>query len=43
MRDIHGNKERFIGWLLYVTRGLKKKWYRNCPLGDWIEESYQKR
>lgn len=43
MKDINGNKEKFSDWLPYITKGLKKKWYSTCPLGDWIEEAYQKK
>ncbi len=43
MRDINGNKEYFSDWLPYVTKGLKKKWYSKCLLGDWIEEAFQRK
>lgn len=43
MKDIKGNIEKFSDWLPYITKGLKKKWYSTCPLGDWIEEAYQKK
>jgi len=43
MKDINGNKELFSDWLPYVATGLKKKWFSKCPLGDWIEEAYQRK
>lgn len=43
MKDLSGNKEKFSEWLPYVSKGLKKRWYRQCPLGDWIELAYQNR
>jgi len=43
MKDQEGRLSRFNGWLSYVNRGIRKKWYHNCPLGDWIEEAYQNR
>ena len=43
MQDIHQKKEKFNGWLPYVTKGIRKKWYSKCPLGNWIEEAYQKK
>lgn len=43
MKDISENKEKFSDWLPYVTKGLKKKWFSKCPLGDWIEEAYQRK
>ena len=43
MKDINENKEKFSDWLPYVTKGLKKKWFSKCPLGDWIEEAYQRK
>ncbi|MFX0139043.1 MAG: TIR domain-containing protein [Candidatus Hodarchaeota archaeon] len=39
IKDQNGNFAHFNGWLPYVTRGLKKKWYSGCPLGDWIEKT----
>lgn len=36
-------RARFIGWLSYVNRGIKKKWFHRCPLGDWIELAYLNR
>lgn len=43
MQDIHQKKENFNGWLPYVSKGIRKKWYSKCPLGDWIEEAYRKK
>lgn len=43
MKDIKGNKEKFSDWLPYIIKGSKRKWYSKCPLGDWIEEAYQKK
>ena len=41
IKDQNENIARFDGWLPYVERGLRKKWYSQCPLGDWIEQTYQ--
>lgn len=30
----------FNGWLPYITEGCSAKWYNNCPLGEWIEYTY---
>ena len=43
MKDINKNIEKFSDWLSYITKGLKKKWFSKCPLGDWIEEAYQRK
>lgn len=43
LKDINGNKEKFSEWLPYVSKGLKKEWFSKCPLGDWIEDAYQKK
>lgn len=43
MKDINNNIEKFSDWLPYITKGLKKKWFSKCPLGDWIEEAYQRK
>lgn len=31
----------FNGWLPYINIGCTAKWYKNCPLGDWIEYTYK--
>jgi len=43
MKDQYRNPARFTGWLSYINKGITKKWFSGCPLGNWIEESYQKR
>lgn len=30
----------FNGWLPYVKGGYNVKWYKNCPLGEWIDYTY---
>ena len=41
MEDLNKEKEKFNGWLSYITKGIKKKWYHKCPLGEWVEEAYK--
>jgi len=43
MRDRNGRTETFGGWLPYVFKGIKKKWYHGCPLRNWIEIAYLRR
>lgn len=31
----------FKGWLPYVNGGCNVEWFKNCPLGDWIEYTYK--
>lgn len=32
---------KFNGWLPYVKKSCTAKWYKNCPLSEWIEYTYQ--
>lgn len=43
MEGPDGRVSSFDGWLSYVSKGIRRKWSHNCPLGDWIEEAYQNR
>ncbi|MFX1498373.1 MAG: TIR domain-containing protein [Promethearchaeota archaeon] len=31
----------FNGWLPYIKGGYTVKWFKNCPLGDWIEYTFR--
>lgn len=41
MKDQYRNTARFNDWLPYVNTGYCAKWYPKCPLGYWIEKTYQ--
>jgi hypothetical protein len=42
MKDQYGRLERFDVWLPYINRGFTAKWVSGCPLGDWIEQAFNK-
>ena len=37
MKDQYGKTETY-GNLPYITKGIEKSWYHQCPIGEWIED-----